>query len=130
MSKEGSNMKLIYTTPSGGMSVEVEGNHKEIFEQLNEFHEVFEADDCCPLCSSASPKFRVRTVEDNQFYELVCRNPQCRAKLSFGCHKKGDTVFPKRKNEDGTYMENRGWSRWEGKTEKEKPVTKANSKHK
>jgi hypothetical protein len=42
----------------------------------------------------------------------------CGAVLSYGQHKKGDTLFPKRKGEDGSWLENNGWYKWEGKKKK------------
>ena len=35
------------------------------------------------------------------------------AALSFGQHKKGDTLFPKRKDEKGNWLENGGWHKWQ-----------------
>ena len=42
----------------------------------------------------------------------------CREIISYGQHKKGDTLFPKRKDEAGNWLENNGWYKWEGKKKK------------
>ena len=36
----------------------------------------------------------------------------CGAVLGFGQHKKGGTLFPKRKDADGNWLENRGWYKY------------------
>ena len=62
---------------------------------------------------------------DNDFYELRCVG--CNAKLVFGQHKKGETIFPKRhwnslsdkeKEQRGPepkngYLSNNGWFKWQ-----------------
>ena len=57
-------------------------------------------------------QFRVRNVEDNDYYELVCRG--CGARFAFGQNKKGGGLFPKRRGEDGKSLPDRDWAKWEG----------------
>ena len=52
----------------------------------------------------------VRSVEGNDYYELRCGN--CGGILSFGQHKKGGTLFPKRKDDNNNYLPNKGWHKW------------------
>ena len=52
----------------------------------------------------------MRTVEGNDYFELKCTD--CGAVLSFGQHKKGGTLFPKRKDESG-WLKNKGWHKWQ-----------------
>jgi DNA-directed RNA polymerase subunit RPC12/RpoP len=109
-------MKLTYTTKNGRISVEIEGDsHRELFAQINKFQEVFE-EDVCGKCGHEHIKFIVRTVDDNQYYELRCAN--CGAKLSFGANKKGGGLFPKRKDSEGNWLPDSGWVKWNPKTEK------------
>lgn len=84
------------------------GTQKELFENLSSTQEVF-GSTACGKCGGKDLKFVVREVDDNKFYELKCTKPGCYAKLTFGAHKKGDTLFPKRKDADGNYMPHDGW---------------------
>jgi hypothetical protein len=72
--------------------------------------EVFESESECGCCHAKELRFRVRVVDENEFYELAC---SCGARFEFGQHKKGGSLFPKRRAEDGTALPNRGWSKWE-----------------
>jgi hypothetical protein len=92
------------------------GGQKEIFKELALIQEIF-AEENCGLCGSTNLRFIVRSVEGNDYYELRCAD--CGAILAFGQHKKGGTLFPKRKDDDGSYLPNRGWHKW-SKDSKEK----------
>ena len=108
-------MKVNYTSRNGRISVELEGDgQREIFEQISRFQEVFE-EASCGKCGSDNIKFVVRNVDDNLYYELRCQD--CGARLSFGSHKKGGGLFPKRKDGDN-WLPDRGWGKWNPKTEK------------
>ena len=105
-------MKASYKL-SDKLQFEVEGEgQKEIFKEIASIHEIF-GETKCGMCGSENIKFVVRVVEDNEYYELRCMD--CGATLAFGQHKKGGTLFPKRKDEKGEYMPNRGWYKWQGK---------------
>ena len=106
-------MKVNYTSANGRVSVELEGDgQKDIFAQIARFQEVFE-ESKCGKCGSENLKFVVRTVDDNEYYELRCAD--CGAKLAFGVHKKGGGLFPKRKDGD-SWLPNGGWVKWNSKT--------------
>jgi hypothetical protein len=105
-------MKASYKL-SDKLQFEVEGEgQKEIFKEIASIQEIF-GETKCGMCGSENIKFVVRVVEDNEYYELRCMD--CGATLAFGQHKKGGTLFPKRKDEKGEYMPNRGWYKWQGK---------------
>ena len=105
-------MKASYKL-SDKLQFEVEGEgQKEIFKEIASIQEIF-GETKCGMCGSENIKFVVRVVEDNEYYELRCMD--CGATLAFGQHKKGGTIFPKRKDEKGEYMPNRGWYKWQGK---------------
>jgi translation initiation factor 2 beta subunit (eIF-2beta)/eIF-5 len=89
-------------------TVEGEGQ-KEIFKELASVQEIF-GEDKCGLCTKTNVKFVVRNVEGNDFYEMRCM--ECGAILSYGQHKKGGTLFPKRKDDTGEYLPNKGWHKW------------------
>jgi len=94
------NMKVIYKA-NDKLQFELEGSgQKEIFSEEK-----------CGLCGSTSLRFIVRNVEGNDYYELRCND--CGAVLAFGQHKKGGTLFPKRKDDDGNYLPNKGWHKWQ-----------------
>ncbi len=109
-------MKVTYQTKNGKLSVELEGDsQRDIFGEIAKFQEVFE-EDTCGKCGSDNIKFIVRNVDDNLYYELRCA--ACGARLSFGSMKKGGGLFPKRKDAEGNWLPDRGWVKWNPKTEK------------
>ncbi len=78
------------------------------------------------LCKSEAIVPVVRTVTQGNrtfdFHEMRCLNPECRARLSFGVHLEGETLFPHRRLDAagrpdraaGEYGEHRGWTRYKG----------------
>ena len=99
-------MKVNYKTINGRLSVELEGDsQRDIFQEIARFQEVFE-ETVCGKCGSDNIRFVVRNVDDNLYCELRCAD--CGAKLSFGSHKKGGGLFPKRKDGDN-WLPDRGW---------------------
>lgn len=110
-------MKAHYKTANGRLTFEVEGpDQKILFRQVAALQETFEAENSCGVCNSTNIRFQVRDVDDNDFYELVCKESLCRARFSFGQHKgKGGTLFPKRKDDSGDtpqLLPNRGWAKY------------------
>ena len=102
-------MKLRYKV-NDKLEFELENEgQKEVFKELAIIQEIF-GEDTCGVCSSSNLKFIVRNVESNDYFELRCSD--CGAILSYGQHKKGGTLFPKRKDEKSNYMPNRGWHNW------------------
>lgn len=103
------NMKVKYKA-NDKLEFELEASgQKEIFKELALIQEIF-SEEKCGLCVSTNLRFVVRNVESNDYYELRCN--ECGAVLAFGQHKKGGTLFPKRKDDDGNYLPNRGWHKW------------------
>lgn len=123
-------MKVSHKSKNGRIEIFAEGEtQKDVFRQLSSLQEVFEETEC-GVCGDDDIRFVVRTVDDNDFYELHClgwkydTNIQqynyCRAKLAFGQHKgKEGTLFPKRKDKDGNWLPNNGWTRWKPEDKKE-----------
>ena len=102
-------MKVLYTANTK-LQFELEGSgQKEIFKELALIQEIF-GEDKCGLCNKNNLKYIVRNVDGNDYYEIKCND--CNAVLSFGQHKKGGTLFPKRKDDDNNYMPNKGWHKW------------------
>ncbi len=70
-------------------------NAHDLFKQISLFQETFE-DSKCGLCGSENLQYTHRVVEANDFYELVCKEKTCRAKLRFGTSKEDKKMYPKR----------------------------------
>ena len=105
-------MKVLYKA-SDKLTFELEGSgQKEIFKELAIIQEIF-SEEKCGLCGSTSFKFIVRNVDGNDYFEL--RWSDCGAILSFGQHKKGGTLFPRRKDDAGSYLPNKGWHKYQKK---------------
>jgi hypothetical protein len=91
---------------------------KDVFAQMADLQEVFGIS-ACGKCDTPEPQYTVRTVDDNDYYELRCINQACRARLSFGVNKKGGGLFPKRKDKDDNWLPDNGWMKWDKKANKE-----------
>lgn len=102
-------MKVKYKV-NNNLEFEVEGNgQKEIFKELAIIQEIF-GEHACGICHKNNLRFVVRSVEGNDYYELRCSD--CAATLAFGQHKKGGTLFPKRKDDNNNWLPNKGWYKW------------------
>jgi hypothetical protein len=118
-------MLVEYTTRNGRMKVTIEGKTQtDIFEQLAQFQEVFENLECSRNGKkSDNVRFVVREDDDaNKYYELKCFDVDKElygAKLAFGQHKKGGTLFPRRQDKDGNWLPNNGWVKFNKTTGKE-----------
>ena len=92
------------TVQSGNVTVESEGQ-KELFELLATYQEVFSTVECGG-CGKHNLRYTVREQEDSKgkvhkYFELRCQEKGCWAKLPFGQHDNGKTLFPK------------SWVRWD-----------------
>ncbi len=102
-------MKLRYKVGEK-LEFELEGaGQKEIFKELSAIQEIF-GEESCGICGHNNIKFIVRNIENNDYFELRCSD--CSAILAFGQHKKGGTLFPKRKDDEGHYLPSKGWHKW------------------
>lgn len=103
-------MEIQHKCRNGQTVLKVSGdNQKALFRELADAVEVFDAEDECGCCKSKSIRPRVREVDGNEFYELVCRS--CGARFEFGQHRKNNTLFPKRQAGDSSQLPNRGWAK-------------------
>ena len=106
-------MEAQLKTADGRLVFKVTGETpKALFKEIAGLQEVFEAESSCGCCNGTAIRFQARQVEDFDFYELVCRNNECRARFQFGQAKKGGGLFPKRKDDDGNWLPNRGWEKY------------------
>lgn len=118
-------MKAIYHTRNGRLDFEIEGaTVKDLFREVSQIAEVFDTETNCGACGSNFIRYLARKVEDFDFYELHCN--KCHARLSFGQAKKGGGLFPKRRDDDGNPLPNRGWAKYE---KQEAPANGGQKKH-
>ena len=109
-------MECQYKSRNGRLLFKVEGgSQKDLFEAISDLQEIFEADDACGMCKSTNIRFRVREFKGNKYFELRCLD--CNAQFSFGQNKDMKSLFPKRKDEDGNWLPNKGWFKWVPKDE-------------
>ncbi len=109
------------------LQIEVEGStQKELFSALASATEVF-GEKACGRCEG-EVVFAKRNVDGNDFFEMACINPECRARLSIGQSKaRPGELFPIRKvitkgpekgkpsRKDGEYdTENLGYTTYRG----------------
>ena len=105
-------MKARYNSTLGDFEVEA-SEIKEMFRQLAVVQEVFGSETRCGVCNSEAIRCQHRKVDYFDFYELVCLRSGCRARFAFGQAKKGNGLFPKRKDDDGNWLKNGGWEKYE-----------------
>ncbi len=107
-------MKVTYQLGKFNIEFETE-SQKDLFGQLSSWQEVF-GEQSCGKCSSENLRFVVRENDGNQYYELRCMD--CGAKLAFGVNRTGNTLFPRRKDSEGNWLPDNGWTRWDSKSKK------------
>lgn len=106
---------------------------KAVFEKLAEICSLKEicGYESCGVCGNHDISYRVREAEDkkkrmHKYYELICGDWKCRAKLAFGQNLEAKGLFPKLKAEkdgkpvltaDGkpTYLPHGGWVKYDPK---------------
>ena len=101
-------MKVTYKT--GKFTIEAEGNTTEVFEQLASFDSVF--GNCVNKANeSENIGFRHREVDGNHYYELYDKDTF--HVLKFGKTKKDGSLFPRRKDADGNWLPDGGWTKFD-----------------
>lgn len=118
-------MQVSYTTADGRMTAVFEGkDHQSIWEQIADFQEVFEDRNIKIGDKEVDTKdivFRVRRVDGNDFYEKVYVGTDYNLrgyKMAYqqAKERKG-TMYPVRKDKEGGWIENNGWTKWQGNKE-------------
>lgn len=107
--------KVHYRSRNGRLVFEITGGSpKDIFEGIADVQDVFEADEKCGCCNSDNIRFNVREVTKGpktfKYFELRCL--ECWAQLQFGQNQDMKGLFPKRRDENGNSMKNRGWFKY------------------
>ena len=119
-------MQVNYTTANGRLSVQLEASgHTDLWQKLSSFQEIFE-ESKCRKCDNEDLKFVIRKAaskdgkKEYTYHELHCRNPKCRAKMHFGViNDDSGNMFPKRKDDDGEWLPDGGWVKYNRETGKE-----------
>lgn len=106
-------------TLKNGLIFEIDADTEvDLFRQIAKLEETF-GEVSCGACSKTNIKPQVRNVttgegkamEEFEYFEMRCLD--CGAALSYGLHKKGGTMFPHRKDENGKYdPKQRGWKKF------------------
>lgn len=105
-------MKAHMKALGGRITLEVQGEDaKALFKELASAQEIFGAADQCGCCHGINIRFNVRVVDSFTFYELSCLD--CHAAFQFGQRKDDKSLFPKRKDSSGNWLDNNGWSIYE-----------------
>lgn len=100
-----------YKTSNGRLVFKLTAeNAKAMFQEIARVQDVFEAESACGACNSENIRFVARKVEDYDYYELQCLD--CGAAFRFGQSKTGNNLFPKRKDEKGMLLPDRGWQKY------------------
>jgi hypothetical protein len=92
-------------------------DQKTLFTELCNCQEVFN-NESCGKCKSTNIKYSVREAQGGKYiyHEKICLN--CYARLGYGVHQTGDTLFPKRKNaETNEKLANNGWLKYNTQTQ-------------
>lgn len=86
-------MSLKANIKMGSTTIQVEAdNVKDLIKEVSFFNELPHK---CQNCSDTDLGFRHRSVSGNEYYELVCNNPDCGFTFPLGQHKDNkDTLFP------------------------------------
>lgn len=103
-------MKVTHKSADGRLSIEVDGNDtKVIFDELAGAQEIFGVS-TCGACDSKNVHFQVRQVQGNTYRAVRCAD--CGCELNFGTRKADGQIYPRRKDKDGNWLDNSGWTKW------------------
>ena len=109
-------MKAQCKALGGRITFEVTGETpKDVFAQIGDLMEVFDAEHICGLCNSSDIRLGHRKAGAGgvyDYYELRCNH--CGAQFSFGQRKQGGALFPKRRDKDGKDLPHGGWYQYAG----------------
>lgn len=100
---------IVRVRSDGSIEIEVPFDRiEEMFRNVGPIQEVFALTEQCGKCGSKHTRLSHRAHQDYDFFEGKCID--CGAALKFGQRKDGTGLFPKTKNEDGSPMDDDGWS--------------------
>jgi hypothetical protein len=98
-------MEATYRAFGGRLLVKINAETvAQLFREIGSVASVLDVDTACGKCKSPNIFPNVRNAQDYEYFELNCAD--CGARLSFGQHKEGGGLFPKRDKGDA---DDRGW---------------------
>ena len=101
-------MRVTYKTDR--MDITVDGaDVKACFDELAKAMEVF-GETVCGACQSNDVAFVHRENDGYTFREAQCR--ECGHALAFGLKKSDLSMFPRRKDKAGNWLDNEGWGKF------------------
>lgn len=104
-------MKVTYKLPK--VEVEVEGETtRDCFDKISSAVEIM-SNSRCGACDSENVVPVVRENGGNHFREFSCLDCGCR--LAFGQRRQDGEMYPRRKDKDGNWLNNRGWVKWQAR---------------
>lgn len=102
-------MKVTYRLPK--VEVEVDGDcTRDCFDKIATAVEIF-SNSKCGACDSDNVVPVVRENGGNHFREMKCID--CGCSLGFGQRRQDGEMYPRRKDREGAWLENRGWTKWQ-----------------
>ena len=104
-------------------------NQKDLIRTVSSLEEVL-GNTTCGKCKSEDTRFVTRKTGEGkktyEFFEVKCN--ACGSRLSFGCHQEGETLFPKRRDEDGNWLPDSGWVKYQKPAEANEVPAKGKKK--
>ncbi len=105
-------MEAVIKAFGGRVQIKVDGaTMPDLFRSMSQVMEVVGSDQNCGSCNSDNIRPQARKSGDYDFYELHCNN--CGAELHMGQKKVGGVLYPKRKDDSGKILPNRGWIKFD-----------------
>lgn len=106
-----------------GYQIEVEADDvRQAVKSMSELQEFFGQPECGKCRGQRLTAFHRQDKDGHDYYSLSCAS--CGAKLDFGQHKTGGTLFVKRKDRDGNVLPDNGWLMWQSR-QQEQPQRQA-----
>lgn len=109
-------MTFTYDLTTGHLQATFDTNNfQDVIKHITYLDKVFRETEC-GFCKSPNIRLRVReTTEGYLYYEYICQNPDCRAKLQVHEQQNAAHTMYLKKMEDGQMLPNGGWKKWEGR---------------
>jgi hypothetical protein len=118
-------MQVTYKTADGRLTFTFDAtNDKEVFARIGSIQELYE-DGTVEIDGEEVPetdvRYRCRTVGKFSFPEKFYKGNNAALRGYYKAYSEGENgLYPKRKDKDGNWLPNGGWTKWEGNQGEEK----------
>ena len=112
-----SKATIRYNTGTGYQIEVAADDVRSAVKSMAELQEFFGQTECGKCHAKQLLAFHRQDKDGNDYYSLSCA--ACGAKLDFGQHRTGGTLFVRRKDREGNWLPDNGWLVWQRKTEPE-----------